>query len=120
MTTDPLAWVRAEMDEAEKEAEAARDGRDPETWHVAERRSCECCDAIRTDKGNLVVTVDSRASDFIVRHDPAAVLRRIAAERKVLDECEAAQNWDNWGAASLADTVIRGVAEGWGWTEETV
>jgi Family of unknown function (DUF6221) len=86
VTTDPLAWVRAEMDAAEKEALAAQDGNEPETWHVAEQGACECCDAIRTDKGNLVLTVDDRASDFIARHDPAAVLRRIKAERASVED----------------------------------
>jgi hypothetical protein len=47
------------------------------------------------------------------------VLRRIAADRKTLADCEAAFDWDNWGAASLAETVIRNLAEAWGWTEET-
>jgi hypothetical protein len=58
-------------------------------------------------------------AEHVVRQDPAAVLRRIAADRKLLDECVAAFDWDNWGAASLAETAIRNLAEGYGWTEET-
>ncbi|MGW5123293.1 DUF6221 family protein [Streptomyces sp. NPDC004069] len=53
----------------------------------------------------------------IVRHDPAAVLHRIAADRKALD-------WENW-PGSGPDTrdayewAIHRLAEGYGWTEET-
>jgi hypothetical protein len=53
-------------------------------------------------------------------HDPRSVLQRIAGERKTLAECEAAFDWDNWGAASLAKSTIRNLAEAWGWTGETV
>lgn len=116
-----VAWLREAMDAAQRSAEAACEGGqgrwrqedagrmpgfivgDHEGYHVA------------YDEGYPTL----EQATHIVLNDPAAVLRRIAADRKMLDECMAAFDWDNWGAASLARTVIRNLAEGWGWTEET-
>lgn len=52
---------------------------------------------------------------------PAAVLRRIAAERETLAECKkvlADDGWEYDDAPKLADATIRSLAKGWGWTEE--
>lgn len=121
VTTDPLAWVRAEMDAAEKVAEAARGDSDG-VWSVDGHPHYDGC-RIEDERGDVVVYDEgvptAEQANHMARHDPAAVLRRIAADRKLLDECEAAHDWDNWGASGLADSVIRGIAEGWGWTEET-
>jgi hypothetical protein len=106
------------MDAAEKEAEAARDDAGDADWYAHEA-------GVHTKTAGRQILVgpwdylDAALGAHLVRHDPAAVLRRIRAERKVLAECEAAYHWDNWGASSLADVVVQGIAEGWGWTEET-
>ncbi|MEV7034616.1 DUF6221 family protein [Streptomyces sp. NPDC093272] len=59
-------------------------------------------------------------AEHIVRHDPEAVLRRIGAERRLLAECQqtlAVDGWEYTDTPELAERVIRGLAEGWGWTE---
>jgi hypothetical protein len=52
-------------------------------------------------------------------HDPAAVLRRITADRKLLDDLERVVKGDyiDDGELPLAEHVIRGLAEGYGWAE---
>lgn len=115
MTTDPLAWVRAEMDAAEEVALGAK-GQTLGRWKEDDGPA-EDID-LYAASGKLTMG----QARHIARHDPAAVLRRIKAERKVLDECEqtiAASLIDDYPAPNLARAVIRGVAEGWGWTEAT-
>jgi hypothetical protein len=78
-------------------------------------------------------------AEHIVRHDPEAVLRRVAAERKTLAEHESTPaDFDGTrrclacggytvqpGVGSVGYRkvwpcpTIRNLAEGWGWTEET-
>lgn len=112
MTADPLAWVRAEMDGAEKVATSATAGpwfADGGTVHAGHPT-------------NEVVNYCGENAPHIARHDPAAVLRRIKAERKMLDKCEWVLNADGWAdydAPGLAEEVISRIAEGWGWIEET-
>ncbi|MEU0818937.1 DUF6221 family protein [Streptomyces mirabilis] len=72
-------------------------------------------------------------AEHIVRHDPEAVLRRIAADRKQLAEhaenpydlgyCRTCtvheEGWAVPVPAELPCPTIRNLAEGYGWTEET-
>lgn len=78
-------------------------------------------------------------AEHIVRHDPAAVLRRIAADRKILEAhpyttrvinplcgqesagfgCETCHNWDGVPEGRGNCTTVLALAEGWGWTEKT-
>ncbi|MFJ8345043.1 DUF6221 family protein [Streptomyces sp. NPDC094153] len=60
-------------------------------------------------------------AEHIVRHDPEAVLRRIAADRKTLDDCDdVLHDFTPSAMQQLARSTIRNLAEGYGWTEETV
>lgn len=112
-----VVWLRETMDAAGHDAEAA--GGDE--WRGQDHPSDTV--AIYDSKGEPVVYDEGSPTEaqqtHIVRHGPAAVLRRIAADRKTLTECEAAFDWDNRGATSLAETTIRNLAEGYGWTGAT-
>ncbi|MGW7001401.1 DUF6221 family protein [Streptomyces sp. NPDC054933] len=56
----------------------------------------------------------------IALHDPAAVLRRITAERKILAECREAveeeERLHEYCVSDVAHAVVRALAEAWGWT----
>ncbi|WP_158997216.1 DUF6221 family protein [Streptomyces aureus] len=60
-------------------------------------------------------------AQHIVRHDPAAVLRRIAADRMMLADLERITKGDyiDDGELPLAEHVIRRLAEGYGWPTAT-
>lgn len=149
VTTDPLVFLRATLDAAEEAANKAAalcgchppapswafgdestDGRilvvgDP---HPGTRRRLH-----RRWNGSYG---DMFAANHIVLHDPAAVLRRIAADRKKIAEHPVVTGWDGSShngrvCATCAQdahdgglsgdpypcTTLRLVAEGWGWTE---
>ncbi|NUP39502.1 MAG: hypothetical protein HOY76_21445 [Streptomyces sp.] len=120
-----VVWLREAMDAAWRDAEAATSG----PWHVTEyvAGSDYGFDAgVGTAPGEVDVVGHGyegggceRVQDarHIVRHNPHAVLRRIAADRELLD-------WGNWpgGGPDSRDAyewAVRLLAEGWGWTEET-
>lgn len=111
-----VAWLREAMDAAQHDAEAATPG----PWHVTEyvAGSDYGFDAgIGTASGEVDVVGHGyegggceRVQDarHIVRHQPAAVLRRIAADRKLLDDLLADPHFrneeDNWyTCAALMD-----------------
>lgn len=155
MITDPLAWVRAEMDAAEKEAVAATQG----PWFANEYVQVDDFDAsigtgrdrLREDAVDVVGhgyegggVVHLADAVHIARHNPAAVLRRIAADRKQLDlhaavpdhgrfsegDCEAAGCDGDHDSAPVCRAcrtyagdpieapcpTIEILAQGWGWT----
>jgi hypothetical protein len=66
------------------EAHEAAEGAGSEHWQAAETASCECCINLRTKDGGLLCTPDSRYVDFMAAHDPAVVLRRCEADRRIL------------------------------------
>lgn len=129
--TDHLVvWLRETMDAAWSDAEAATRG----PWQVTEYVAG--CDygfdaGVGTAPGEVDVVGHGyegggceRVQDarHIARHDPAAVLRRIAADRKTLAACEELlamdpNGWEYTDTPELAEHVIRNLAEGWGWTE---
>ena len=129
MDTDRMVvWLRATLDAAQADAEAATRG----PWHVTEYEagSDYGFDAgVGTAPGEVDVVGHGyegggceRVQDarHIVRHNPAAVLRRIAADRKTVDDCDDVLHDFVFGAfRKLAEDTIRNLAEGWGWTEET-
>lgn len=103
-----VVWLRATMDAAWRDAEAATPG----PWHVTDyvAGSDYGFDAgIGTAPGEVDVVGHGyegggceRVQDarHIVRHDPASVLRRIAADRKLLAdllaECHRVNEEDPW------------------------
>ena len=79
-----VVWLREAMDAVERDAEAA--GGDE--WRLQDHPSDVV--AIYDSKGEPVVYDEGWPTEaqkaHIVRHGPAAVLRRIAADRKMLDD----------------------------------
>lgn len=132
-TDQMVVWLRETLDAAQADAEAA--GGDE--WRREEHPSDTV--AIYDSKGGPVVYDEGSPTEaqqaHIVRHGPAAVLRRIAADRELLAECEAIlsdpamKDYDRetFGgllgyrhalAVSLAEVTIRNLAEGYGWKED--
>ncbi|MET9222336.1 DUF6221 family protein [Streptomyces sp. NPDC003300] len=143
MTTDSLVWVRAEMDAAEAVAVAAREVDyagcgiwEPRGPYPAESGEA---DGVSRPRGNLRAEI-GRDDIFLdaelpwgliphmARHDPAAVLRRIAADRKIIQlhdqphECSST-DWISrehdpccWIPEGETCDTIRHLAEGYGWT----
>lgn len=85
MTDDLVAWLRAQIDADEAIALATIDAThraDPPRWVYADDRS------IRDDGRNAVLRVKhtwNHEAAHITRHDPARVLRDIAAKRRMID-----------------------------------
>lgn len=143
MTTDPLAFLRAAHAEAEKAAEAARDVDYAQcgAWEARGPYPAECgeADGVSRPRGNLRAEIgkDDIFLDaelpwglvpHMALHHPAAVLRRIAADRKAIErhrddghgkcvECGQGYELSDWGPDVPCDT-IRDLASGWDWKEE--
>lgn len=142
---DPVEFLRTALDAA---AEAARLAAavDPSPWYedvsdgtyTRQREGLDSVGLVRA--ADNVGLWDRESSDalsmagvtttHIALHDPAAVLRRIAADRKQL-ELHAENPYDpgccgtctvnekGWAAPVASEVpcaTIRNLAEGWGWT----
>jgi hypothetical protein len=105
-----VVWLREAMDTAEREAEAATAATGGPHWRgddsglygsdVANHPGPFLADAYGYTEPRIV--------GHVVRHDPAAVLRRIAADRKLLEDLLADPHFrneeDNWyTCAALMD-----------------
>lgn len=137
MTPDPLAFLRATHDAVQAEAEAARHGGDG-VWSQSYPDSSP---GMVTDSSGEYVVYDDGLTSFeqaahMARHAPAAVLSRIAGERKQLElhaadsDGECATCGEDEGGAEVNGLMLRvrlGVphpcdtirilAECWGWTD---
>lgn len=82
---DLHGWITQQVDLRAAEARGAADGAGDTHWQAAEEANCECCVHLRTKSGGLLCTPDSRYADHMAAHDPAAVLRRCEADRRILD-----------------------------------
>jgi hypothetical protein len=81
VTADPLAFLHATLQAAQAEAEAANlDALDHEPSNPVE---------FILAGQDITTTATEAAERHIRRHDPAAVLRRIAADRKLLADLTA-------------------------------
>ncbi|MFI1165631.1 DUF6221 family protein [Streptomyces sp. NPDC020801] len=138
-----VVWLREAMDAAQHDAEAA--GGD--AWSVVEgARLLDARDGQLVEVGRepgtriigggrLIATGPALVLPHIARQDPAAVLRRIAADRQILDlhadngygecttcsapDCTAEVNgveYEMLAHAPSPCTTVRLLAEGWGWT----
>jgi hypothetical protein len=98
-----VVWLRETLDAAERSADR---------WHDIE------CDVHVTNLTDAAVLQSATLCDC---GGPAAVLRRIVADRKMLDELERITGGDylDDGELPLAEYVLRLLAGGWGWAEET-
>lgn len=120
-TADDLpAWLTTAMDAAQRDAEAAREGaegrwrRDGFPYREAGR--------IEDDLGSVVVYNEGSPTEeqatHIARHNPAAVLRRIAADRKLiadlLDERHVVAD-DPWFSCAAATERDGGCSEAGRW-----
>lgn len=141
-----VVWLREAMDAARADAEAATWHEDAGVWraakseyHTPSRPSGSRWYIEDAMDDGVITTVDPQASDdegvarHIARNNPAAVLRRIAADRKTFDEhaenpydlgyCRTCtvheEGWAVPVPAELPCATIRNLAEGYGWTEET-
>lgn len=134
--TDPLAFLSATLDAAQKTAEAARGDKDG-AWRPDDF-PYPGSGRIVDSNGDVVVYDEGSPNEdqaaHIVANDPAAVLRRIAADRQLIElhaESDFPYNPDDgpgdysWTARcdgcyeDAPCTTLRVIAEGWGWTEET-
>lgn len=124
VTTTPLDFLRATLDAAQAEAESATRG----PWEAEGDDStddtvysvCEDPDLVGQQVAFTRGPQSYANMVHIAANSPAAVLRRIAADRKLIAECEkilAVDGWEYDDAPTLAALVIKGIAEGWGWTE---
>lgn len=119
-------WLRKAMDAAQAAAEGARelefckDGR----W-IAKGPFGNSLGLIQSESsediiGNSGEDIPWEYTAHIARHSPTSVLRRIAADRKTLDDCDDVLHDFVFGAfRQLAYDTVRNLAEGYGWTEET-
>jgi hypothetical protein len=136
-----VAWLRDAMDAAQRDAEAA--GGD--AWTVADARLIDVSEAglveVGRTVGTLVVGGGRRiltgvpaVLPHIARNGPTAVLRRIAAGRKILELHQPVPGWpdectmclsdrgswpETWSGDNYPCQTVRLLADGWGWTEET-
>lgn len=78
-----VTFVRARLDEEEQRALAVTTTGNSLTWTLA---ASATVDLGTGDIGDLVQTNDSTVAQHIISNSPAAVLRRIEADRRILDE----------------------------------
>jgi hypothetical protein len=131
--TDPLAFLAAALDAAQRDAEAAAAETGAPGWRGSD--SGLYSDDASNHPGPFLADAYGYTAPELVahiaRHDPQATLRRIAADRKTLAEYEKARaeyeaegvTWDGESdrgreRTAVLEAVIRAMAEGWGWKEE--
>lgn len=133
-------WLRDAMDSAERIAHAACWDDQSDVWTARPpQASYERYTVVDyLDDGVVVVTPENADADGVGQHvalnDPAAVLRRIAADRQVLDlHAPVTVEYEDDSPSTLACrtcgshfeypkrwpcTTLRLLAEGYGWTHE--
>ncbi len=121
MTEDLSSRILAAIDETEKIATIAddRSGLPPTTWITELSRSGKWRILREADDMEPIGYIsDGRWEDqHIVRHDPAAVLRRCAADRKILAHCASAITATAVSSPdcfSLAEWVLDRLADAYG------
>lgn len=125
-----VAWLREALDAAWHDAETAAN----DLWWADHAERIEVYNA----EGVLIAGADDAVRGLLDANNPAAVLRRIAADRKQLAEhpvhvyeafgprcktCRGGMVQMHSGPIEAGQpypcTTVRLLAEGWGWTEET-
>lgn len=76
--SDLIASIRAAIDETERIARVADDASD-RPWTLTASATVDFA------ADGEFYALDARVADHIVHHDPAAILRRCAADRELLD-----------------------------------
>lgn len=128
--TDLITWLRAQLDEDERVALAAKSNTGRWRWDHGFGAMCndkECPYGVLMDvaepddvfAGTVVMEVHGydvteawQGADHIARHDPARVLREVAAKRAILDEHDAAferrqHHRDDLASAGALLTMVR-------------
>jgi hypothetical protein len=101
-----VAWLRAQLDEDERVAWAALhpDAVQPGTWSADQYADDPERRHVSEDKAghywSVAHEVLAPIADHIARHDPARVLRDVAAKRAIVDEAALA-----FGATAVDDEV---------------
>lgn len=106
--SDIVAFVRARLDEEEAAAKGPP-GWKPEHWTAVNYAARPSGRNYRVDAEPRCVAdqVAREDAEFIAAHDPARVLREVAAKRKILAECD---EWMMQHAPSGAHRILRAVA----------
>ncbi|MQS14507.1 hypothetical protein F7Q99_20115 [Streptomyces kaniharaensis] len=108
MTDGLIEFLRARIADDEQAARAA--GGD--SWTVREHTADTV--AIYDSRREPVVYDEGWPSgeqmEYIARYDPARVLAEVDAKQRILAECAAAPNHDNWGMSSLAESILQRLA----------
>lgn len=99
------AFIAARLDEDEAIARAAGDATPP-PWHAAGG------DIMSRADGRCAANADGPEAPHIARHDPARVLREVAAKRAMVAECVRTCEYEDYGHA-LAGAVIKVMAAAW-------
>jgi hypothetical protein len=131
-----VVWLRDAMDAAEKEANAAA----RRAWSPHWEYDSSVHEIRDLNNGNTLANIYFPAiGNFSAANDPAAVLRRIAADRKILAAHPRVESTPDWAPAyglsmppfacetchideyyvsggGNCDTILA-LAEGYGWTE---
>lgn len=122
MTATPLAYLRAALDAADRTVERLRN----ELWWVGNVTRIEAwAGDIKFEDPRVdgrTVTVTEAIQRGLLAGSPEDLSRRIAADRKLIAECEkvlAVDGWEYDDAPKLAEHVISNLSAGWGWTGET-
>ena len=133
-----VVWLRKAMDAAQADAEAAAKETGSADWEYQAHGSLDALGP----SGFMVAVgsqdyLDPAPGRFMAANDPAAVLRRIAADRKILAAhpyttrvvnpvdgshsagfgCETCHDWDGVPEGRGWCDTVRLLAEGYGWTE---
>ncbi|MEV5129273.1 DUF6221 family protein [Streptomyces sp. NPDC053705] len=132
---DILAYLDRAITATERTAHAAADAVGGDRWSGADREvvvDLPGGDIIAdgVTYGDMYEPMKQQASDHIALNDPASVLRRCAADRKLIALHGPVGEWDlgckgcgfNNQEESMVDRyqdcpVLRALAEGYGWTE---
>lgn len=126
-----VVWLRSTLDDVERVAKAAaKDG--AATWLHEERGGLSAI--VRDGNGDVVVYDEGSPTDnqaaHIALHDPAAVLRRVEADRRILDlherdytgyarepgGCGVCLKWEYYTGAEMESwpcPTVRVLASGW-------
>lgn len=111
MTADVAAFMAARLDEEETEAKG------PPGWKLEHWTAVKYADKpsgrnwrIDAEPRCVVDAVAEEDALFIVRRDPASVLRSIAADRRLLAELDRCQGDPGWDSAIMLAVRCRAMA----------
>lgn len=109
--SDLIAAIRAAIDETEQIAVQAALVFDSEHWTSSALNGRE---PIYSKAGTFVAEASNFIRPHIARHDPAAVLRRCDADRKILDLLNDAKQRQRWDGEAYMNSVMEALAASYG------